>query len=62
MMVLDFLRPKFVEGNQEEYRWFVPHDLSGLLSLFKSSEYYVEQLSNFFEFAKRDKCVVCVQV
>ena len=46
----------FVEGNQEQYRFFVPHDLPGLLGLFKSPQTYVDALSNMFEFAKLDKC------
>ena len=30
-------------------RWFVPHDPEGLISLFKSREYFVSELNEFFE-------------
>ncbi|EGD79581.1 hypothetical protein PTSG_10430 [Salpingoeca rosetta] len=38
----------FCEGNQAEWRWFVPHDLDGLISLF-GKQRYVEELSTFFD-------------
>lgn len=30
----------FTEGNAEQWRWFVPHDLEGLIDLFGSPENY----------------------
>ncbi len=33
---------------------FVPHDPAGLISLFKSEEYFIEQLSEFFSRSKLD--------
>ena len=32
----------FTEGDSEEWRWFVPHDLEGLIQLFGSAEAYVQ--------------------
>ena len=32
----------FTEGDSEEWRWFVPHDLEGLVQLFGSAENYVK--------------------
>ncbi|GMW01777.1 MAG: hypothetical protein AMXMBFR84_29140 [Candidatus Hydrogenedentota bacterium] len=38
----------YVEGSAWQWRWFVPHDPEGLVSLFKSKEYFVEELNTFF--------------
>ncbi len=52
---LSYLDPRerytraYVEGSAWQWRWFVPHDPDGLVALFKSPEYFVEQLSEFFE-------------
>ncbi len=32
----------FTEGDAEQWRWYVPHDLEGLVSLFGTPEVYVE--------------------
>lgn len=37
----------YCEGDAAEWRWFVPHDLEGLIELFSSQENYVEQLDTF---------------
>jgi len=39
----------YVEGSALQWRWAVPHDPDGLVSLFKSREYFVQQLEEFFE-------------
>ena len=39
----------YVEGSAWQWRWFVPHDPEGLVSLFKSREYFVDELNTFFE-------------
>ena len=31
----------YVEGSAMQWRWFVPHDGQGLMSLFRSPEYIV---------------------
>lgn len=36
-------------GNPEQWRWFVPHDVPGLVSLFKSNSSFISHLSEFFE-------------
>ena len=33
--------------SQAEYRWFVPHDLPGLVGMFLSKEHYVKELDDF---------------
>ena len=38
----------YVEGSAWQWRWGVPSDASELVSLFKSREYFVEQLDQFF--------------
>ena len=38
----------YVEGSAWQWRWGVPSDASELVSLFKSREYFVEQLDHFF--------------
>lgn len=39
----------FYTGNPEQWRWFVPHDVPGLVSLFKSKSSFISHLSEFFE-------------
>ncbi len=41
----------YTEGNSAEYRWYVPHDLRGLVSLFPSKDDFAQQLNEFFEIA-----------
>lgn len=38
----------YTEGNGAEYRWYVPHDISGLIDLFPNVTYFVDQLDEFF--------------
>lgn len=38
----------YVEGSPLQWRWAVPHHPDGLISLFKSREYFIEQLEEFF--------------
>jgi predicted alpha-1,2-mannosidase len=38
----------YVEGNALQWRWAVPHDPKGLISLFKSKETFVKELDQFF--------------
>lgn len=42
----------YVEGSALQWRWGAPHDAEGMIALFKSREYFVEELNNFF--AKTD--------
>ena len=42
-------RSDFHTGNPEQWRWFVPHDVPGLVSLFKSNSSFISHLSEFFE-------------
>jgi predicted alpha-1,2-mannosidase len=38
----------YVEGSALHWRWAVPQDPEGLIGLFRSREYFVEQLEEFF--------------
>ena len=38
----------YVEGSALHWRWAVPYDAPALISLFKSREYFVEELETFF--------------
>ncbi len=38
----------YVEGSALQWRWAVPHDPEGLISLFKSREFFVSELDEFF--------------
>lgn len=38
----------YVEGSALQWRWAVPFDAQGLVSLFKSPAYFVEELEQFF--------------
>jgi predicted alpha-1,2-mannosidase len=42
----------YVEGSALQWRWAAPFDTPGLISLFKSRDYFVTELDNFF--AKSD--------
>ena len=48
------LTDDYVEGSALQWRWMVPHDPQGLISLFSSREYFVEELNAFFEKADPD--------
>jgi len=39
---------EYVEGSALQWRWAVPYDAEGLISLFNSREYFVEELNDFF--------------
>lgn len=38
----------YVEGSALQWRWGAPYDAEGMIALFKSPEYFVEELNNFF--------------
>jgi predicted alpha-1,2-mannosidase len=38
----------YVEGSALQWRWAAPYDAEGMISLFKSREYFVEELNGFF--------------
>jgi predicted alpha-1,2-mannosidase len=38
----------YVEGSALQWRWGAPYDAAGLISLFKSRDYFVEELTEFF--------------
>lgn len=38
----------YVEGSALQWRWGVPHDGAGLISLFRSCEFFVTELNDFF--------------
>jgi predicted alpha-1,2-mannosidase len=42
----------YVEGCALQWRWAAPYDAEGMISLFKSREYFIEELNSFF--AKSD--------
>ena len=49
---LDFggkLTHAYVEGSAWQWRWGVPSDAAATVKLFKSREYFVSELENFFE-------------
>ena len=42
----------WVEGNGHQYRWFVPHDVPGLIELFGGQETFIAELDHLFEQAE----------
>ncbi|MCA9158675.1 MAG: GH92 family glycosyl hydrolase, partial [Planctomycetales bacterium] len=38
----------YVEGSALQWRWAVPHDAAGLVELFSSPNYFVDELDEFF--------------
>lgn len=38
----------YVEGSALQWRWAVPYDSKGLISLFKNHEYFISELNDFF--------------
>ena len=42
----------YVEGSALQWRWAVPFDSHGLISLFKSTDYFVNELNDFFALSK----------
>ncbi|MBX7257937.1 MAG: GH92 family glycosyl hydrolase, partial [Candidatus Hydrogenedentes bacterium] len=45
----------YVEGSPMQWRWAVPFDAEGLVSLFSSREYFVSELDTFFAKARKKK-------
>ncbi|MGR3812206.1 GH92 family glycosyl hydrolase [Jiulongibacter sp. NS-SX5] len=41
------------EGNAAQYRWFVPHDVKGLIGLFGGENIFVSELNRAFESAEK---------
>ena len=41
----------YVEGSALQWRWAIPFDGNGLISLFKNREYFISELNDFFELA-----------
>ena len=39
----------YVEGSALQWRWAVPFDSKGLISLFENKDYFVKELNDFFE-------------
>ena len=57
---LDFtgkLTHAYVEGSAWQWRWGVPADADAVVGLFKSRDYFVAQLEEFFEKAPKGVCV-----
>jgi predicted alpha-1,2-mannosidase len=38
----------YVEGSALQWRWSIPYDGPGLISLFKSQDFFIEELNQFF--------------
>lgn len=45
---------RYVEGDGEQWRWFVPHDTPGLISLFGSNNSFVQSLDEFIDYSRND--------
>lgn len=43
----------YVEGSGEQWRWAVPYDAEGLMTLFKSRQYFVSELETYFSKARK---------
>jgi len=43
----------YVEGSALQWRWAVPHDAAGLISLFPSPQVFVDELEDFFRNSTR---------
>jgi len=43
---------EYVQGSALQWRWAVPFDTKGLISLFKSRTYFVSELNDFFKLSK----------
>jgi hypothetical protein len=39
----------YVEGSALQWRWSIPYDGPGLISLFKNQDFFIEELNQFFE-------------
>jgi predicted alpha-1,2-mannosidase len=46
------LTKDYVEGSALQWRWGMPYDAEGMISLFRSRDYFVDELNSFF--AKAD--------
>ena len=48
----------YVEGSPKEWRWSVPHDPQGMISLFGSPDYFVSELDSFITRASPTRAAV----
>jgi len=48
----DVFDKRYIEGDANHWRWFVPHDVPGLIELFGSKELFASELDKFFEYSK----------
>ncbi len=48
----------YCEGGARHWRWSVPHDVSGLINLFGSKEYFVSELEKFMEDASANRAAL----
>ena len=48
VMIKKFASP-YCEGSARQWRWSAIHDVDGMISLFKSEEYFVKELENFMK-------------
>ncbi|MBZ0273400.1 GH92 family glycosyl hydrolase [bacterium] len=48
---MTFFLHGYTEGNAYHWRWFVPHDLAGLVELFGGQEPFLAALTDYFELA-----------
>jgi len=46
---------RYVEGDAWHWRWFVPHDVPGLIELFGSTENFLEELTFFFDMSEEHR-------
>lgn len=45
----------YVEGSGMQWRWGVPFDMQGLVDVFKSREYFIDELQTYLKKARRGK-------
>ncbi len=43
----------YVEGSALQWRWAVPFDTKGLINLFESEDYFVNELNDFYKLSKQ---------
>eukprot|EP01113_Clastostelium_recurvatum_P026084 TRINITY_DN3130_c0_g1_i1.p1 TRINITY_DN3130_c0_g1~~TRINITY_DN3130_c0_g1_i1.p1 ORF type:complete len:774 (-),score=142.72 TRINITY_DN3130_c0_g1_i1:74-2395(-) len=51
---IDVFDPRYVEGDAWQWRWFVPHDVPGLVELYGGQKTFAAILDDFFSLSQDD--------
>ncbi len=57
-LMIEKLSESYCEGSARQWRWSVPQDPAGMIALFGSSEYFVDELDDFMSDASANRAAI----